>query len=153
MSTQEIGALIDSVNDMTQTVANKNAEIDKKVDDSIQEMRNFIDEANIIDRDYRVNTATPSKILNANGGPIGYGAYLFMAKVDGTGTGNTTVMYAVDIWNNYSGNKQVVFTVIKAPGDTNSNHIEVFVDTDGDFAIRLYNHAQLYTVSTKIIGV
>ncbi len=34
MSTQEIGALIDSVNEMTQTVANKNAEIDKKVDEA-----------------------------------------------------------------------------------------------------------------------
>ena len=44
MSTQEIGALIDSVNEMTQTVANKNAEIDAKIDEATQEIEDkFLD--------------------------------------------------------------------------------------------------------------
>ena len=38
MSTQEIGALIDSVNEMTQTVANKNKEIDKHLQESTEQI-------------------------------------------------------------------------------------------------------------------
>lgn len=151
MSVEENAALIESVENMTATVAGKMGKIDQKVEDSIQDMRNFIDVVNIVDRSYLINTATPAKILNANGVPLGYGAYLFIAKVEGTGTGNTTVMYAVDIWN--AATKQVVFTEIKAPGSTISNHIEVFVDADGDFAFRLFNHQNMYSIATKYIGV
>ncbi|OOI04707.1 hypothetical protein BIW16_07560 [Vibrio sp. OULL4] len=42
MSTQEIGALIDSVNEMTGTVAGKMGQIDDKVDAARKEMDNFI---------------------------------------------------------------------------------------------------------------
>ncbi|EOD9110299.1 hypothetical protein ACJRNF_004600 [Vibrio parahaemolyticus] len=43
MSTQEIGALIESVNEMTGTVAAKMGEIDNRVDEAEQEYRNLID--------------------------------------------------------------------------------------------------------------
>ncbi|MGL1164899.1 hypothetical protein ACSTKZ_15145 [Vibrio parahaemolyticus] len=43
MSTQEIGALIDSVNEMTATVAGKMGEIDQKVDQSIEEFQSEVD--------------------------------------------------------------------------------------------------------------
>ncbi|HAV1337885.1 TPA: hypothetical protein JG819_004548 [Vibrio parahaemolyticus] len=42
MSTQEIGALIDSVNEMTATVAGKMGQIDKKVDDAVKEVNEAI---------------------------------------------------------------------------------------------------------------
>lgn len=40
MSTQEVGQLIESVNDLTQTVANKNKEIDQKVDQAVEDLNN-----------------------------------------------------------------------------------------------------------------
>lgn len=45
MSTQEIGALIDSVNEMTQTVANKTQEIDQKVTEAEKKTDAFIAQA------------------------------------------------------------------------------------------------------------
>ena len=150
--TQDIANVVQAANNLTQEVAGKMGQIDNKVDESIKEMRNFIDAANIIDREYRINTATPAKILNASGYPLPYGAYIFMAKVVGTATGNTTVIYAVDVWTSPSSGKNVALTEIKGPGGTTSNHIEVFVDADNDLAIRLFNHTQLYGVETKTIG-
>ncbi|HCH4229654.1 TPA: hypothetical protein NKV81_004474 [Vibrio parahaemolyticus] len=64
MSTQEIGALIDSVNEMTGTVAGKMGEIDNRVNEAEQEYKSLI---NGIRSDFPFYRLTKNQELKING--------------------------------------------------------------------------------------
>ena len=137
---------INLADSQTLSTAKATSKLNGKLDD-------YIAQKNIVDRIYYVNATTAAKILDINGEPLSIGSYLLLAYVTATSTKNNLVAYLICKTDPAGGEVSTKITTIKPPPSQFSNHICIHFDSDGDIALRLWEHTSIYGVVTKLIKV
>ena len=155
MSTELLTQAINASNNQTQAskdLADAVAAKMTEIDNANNNLLATFEEKMVIDRQYRINTSAPAKLLDSQAAVLGNGGYILLMRVMNTSTPDTMQIWGLDIYMDSSNRKIVTLHQIRGPLESDGNQIQLYVDANDDAAIRLFNHSGYYNVSTKIIG-